>query len=148
MFLLFLVVCGVIALVVVKVVKPNAAAISAVVPDSVANFAANATSSVQNVIPGNKRRLFMVQQLGQQAEQQRQPATQVWQRLIQHEHMIAQWQPAVQLTRLIARQAARWVSTMSPHHICIGRLGRFCAAVGADSSNPCCQQPRTAPRGI
>lgn len=134
MFLLFLVVCGVIALVVVKVVKPNAAAISTVVPDSVANFAANATSAVQNVIPGNKRRLFMAQQLGQQEAQQRQPVMQLWQHFGQQEQNGAQLQPAVQLTRQKDLQAARWVGTMSPRHVCLGRLARFCAAVGADSS--------------
>lgn len=148
MFLLFLVVCGVIALVVVKVVKPNAAAISAVVPDSVANFAANATSAVQNVIPGNKRRLSMVQQLGQQNAQQRQPAMQLWRHLVQHEHIVAQWQPAVQIARVRAEQAARWVSAMSPHDVCLGRLVRFCAAAGADDSSPCCRQPKPAPRGL
>lgn len=54
MFLLFLVVCGVIALVVVKVVKPNQAAIqsaaAAVTPASVSNFTNTATGAVQNVI--------------------------------------------------------------------------------------------------
>jgi hypothetical protein len=135
MFLLFLVVCGVIALVVVKVVKPNAAAIQAVVPDSVTNFAANATSAVQNIIPGNKRRLFMVQQLGQQGAHQRQPVLQLWQHLGQQEHSRTQFQVAVQVTRQKAIQAAGWVRNMSPRHVCVGRLARFCAPVGAGNSS-------------
>jgi hypothetical protein len=64
MFLLFLVVCGVIALVVVKVVKPNKTAIqaatSSITPDSVSNFTSNALGSVQGavgqVMPGGQGR--------------------------------------------------------------------------------------------
>ena len=54
MFLLFLVVCGVIALVVVKVVKPNQKAIQAatasITPDSVSNFTQAATGALQTAI--------------------------------------------------------------------------------------------------
>jgi ABC-type nickel/cobalt efflux system permease component RcnA len=52
MFLLFLVVCGVIALVVVKVVKPNAAAIQAATPDVIKN----ATNTALSNIPGVNHR--------------------------------------------------------------------------------------------
>lgn len=52
MFLLFLVVCGVIALVVVKVVKPNAAAIQAATPDVIKN----ATNTVLSNVPGVNHR--------------------------------------------------------------------------------------------
>lgn len=69
MFLLFLVVCGVIALVVVKVVKPNKAAIQSatdsITPESVRNWSTNAAATVGslgNVINRRRRALLMDQQ--------------------------------------------------------------------------------------
>jgi hypothetical protein len=60
LFLLFLVVCGVIALVVVKVVKPNQAAIqsaaASITPESVTNFTNTATSAVQNAFTRHRHR--------------------------------------------------------------------------------------------
>lgn len=60
MFLLFLVVCGVITLVVVKVVKPNQAAIHAatasITPEAVTNFTNTATTAVQNALTRHRHR--------------------------------------------------------------------------------------------
>jgi hypothetical protein len=78
MFLLFLVVCGVVALVVVKVIKPNQKAIqdaaATVTPTSVSNFTSDALGSVQGVInqlpgQGGSRRLLLGRLLAASSQQ-------------------------------------------------------------------------------
>lgn len=59
MFLLFLVVCGVVALVVVKVVKPNAAAIQAATPDVIKN-ATNTALTATGL--AHRHRLLLMEQ--------------------------------------------------------------------------------------
>jgi len=80
MFLLFLVVCGVIALVIVKVVKPNQKAIqqaaASITPDSVSNFtqsAINTGQDVINAVKGPRHRRALLRQFLQAEDMQVKP---------------------------------------------------------------------------
>jgi hypothetical protein len=149
MFLLFLVVCGVIALVVVKVVKPNKAAIQSatdsITPESVKNWSTNAAATVGTVINRHRRALLMDQQAAQLIAGIPPPQQQQQEQKAQLDHYKATKQHQASLHETHASQlrdrnaAARdgqqhdqkaigWLQSLVSPHICPRRLGQFCGA--------------------
>lgn len=160
MFLLFLVVCGVIALVVVKVVKPNKAAIqsatAAITPPAVSDWVNNTNAQIQNALGQRHRALLVNKQAAMliagpdphigapqpQQQQYQQEGTSMQHQHSSH-HQVNQDRSGGSKDDASAdgayqqsQTASGWLQLLSARYCCPRKLVQFCAAAAVRLGAP------------